>query len=175
MPGDVKRYLVSWEEAGQLCLLASIMGRSREIFTPKLDPETDQHLFTSVAKQLVQRIGYKFDQCDSEEEARKKSATMHETKAYPCHVFATDTTGEKQEEIFSSDDEDTDDGRFKGIRVVKSNQKYATLDEVRAVIQELNKVFEKPDCTKEQVISALSKHLPTFLHREKNKNLDQRM
>ena len=45
MPGDVKRYLVSWEESGQLCLLASITGQSREIFTPKLDPETDQHLF----------------------------------------------------------------------------------------------------------------------------------
>lgn len=175
MPGDVKRYFVSWEEAGQLCLLASIMGQSREIFTPKLDPSTDQHLFTSVAKQLLERVGYEFDQCDSEEAAKQKIAKAAETKAYPCHVFMSDTTGEKSEEIFSSDDEQTNDARFQGIRVVKSNQRYTTLDEVRVVIQALNQVFAKEDCTKEQVITALSQHLPSFLHQEKNKNLDQRM
>ena len=175
MPGDVKRYLVSWEESGQLCLLASITGQSREIFTPKLDPETDQHLFTSVARQLLDRIGFEFDPCPSEEEAKSKVATMYETKKYPCHVFEIDTTGEKAEEIFSAADEETDDSRFSGIRVVKSNQQYATLDEVRAVIGELDKLFQNNTCTKEEVIGALSKHLPTFQHREKNKYLDSRM
>ena len=143
MPGDVKRYFVSWEEAGQLCLLASIVGRSREIFTPKLDPETDQHLFTSVAKQLLARVGFEFDPCDSEAEARQKIRAVEQTKAYPCHVFESDTTGEKAEEVFSSADEQIDDERYDGIRVVKSNQQYATLDEVRAVIQELNRIFER--------------------------------
>lgn len=175
MPGDVKRYFVSWEEAGQLCLLASIMGRSREIFTPKLDPETDQHLFMTVAEHLLKRVGCKFDRCETEQEAREKICSVEQTNAYPCLVFASDTTGEKVEEIFSSADEEIDDERFEGVRVVKSNQRYATLDEVRTVIRELDRVFAREDCTKEQVIDALTQHLPTFRHLEKNKYLDQRM
>ena len=175
MPGDVRRYFVSWEEAGQLCMLASITGKSCEVFTPKLDPVTDQHLFTDVAKKLLNRIGYEFDQCDSEQEARDKVASMHETKKYPCHVFATDTTGEKAEEIFSSAEETVDDERFESVRVVRSNRRYATLEDVREVVQELDELFYTEACTKEKVIEVLSKHLPTFQHREKNKNLDSRM
>lgn len=175
MPGDVRRYFVSWEEAGQLCLLASIAGNSREVFTPKLDPATDQHLFTDVAKKLLNRIGFEFDPCDTEQEARDKVALAAETRKYPCHVFATDTTGEKAEEVFSSDEETVDDARFEGIRVVRSNRRYATLDDVREVVRELDDLYHSDSCTKEDVIAVLSKHLPTFSHREKNKNLDSRM
>ena len=167
--------IVSWEESGQLCLLASIMGQSREIFTPKLDAEKDQHLFTAVAKKLVERIGYELEPCDTEEEARQKMADVESTGRYPGLVFTSDTTGEKAEEVFSSDDEEFDDEKFKGVRVVKSNLQYATLDEVRSVIADFSKLFEKEDVTKEQVIAALTRHLPTFSHLEKNKYLDQRM
>lgn len=175
MPGDVKRYLVSSEESGQLCLLACITGQSREVFTPKLDPETDQHFFTSVATQLLERVGYEFERCDSEDEARQKMASLGESKRYPCHVFQTDTTGEKTEEIFSSAEEDVDDKRYQGIRVVKSNQRFATLDEVRDAVRELDQLFANSSCTKEQVIDCLEKHLPTFRHQERHKNLDSRM
>jgi FlaA1/EpsC-like NDP-sugar epimerase len=175
MPGDVRRYFVSWEEAGQLCLLACIAGKSREIFTPKLDPERDQFLFTEIAQQLLERVGSNFVQCNSEEEARGKASTMDPSVEYPCHVFLSDTTGEKSEEIFTSDDETTDDMRFDGIRVVKSNRQYPSLDTVRKAIRELNHLFESDTCTKEQVIDVLSEHLPTFRHLERNKYLDQRM
>lgn len=175
MPGDVRRYLVSWEEAGQLCLLASITGNSREVFTPKLDPATDQHLFTDVAKQLLDRVGYQFDECSSEQEARDKVATMHETRKYPCHVFPTDTTGEKAEEEFSAADETVNDDRYEGIRVVMSNRQYATLEEVRSVIREFDGLCHKTNCTKADVVAVLAKYLPTFQHQEKHKNLDSRM
>ena len=72
-------------------------------------------------------------------------------------------------------DEVLDDDRFTGIRVVKSNRDYPTLDEIRKVIGKLNTAFERDDCTKEEVIRVLSDHLPTFCHAEKNKYLDQRM
>ena len=175
MPADVKRYFVSWEEAGQLCLLASVLGHSQEIFTPKLDPSADQYSFTEVAKLLLQKLDLQFDPCSSEEEARKKIQEVDEGGPYPCHVFQTDTTGEKEEEVFSAADEDFDDERFEGIRVVKSNRQYATLDEVRAVIAELNQVLDQEACTKEQVIQTLTRHLPTFVHQERHKYLDQRM
>lgn len=175
MPGDVRRYFVSWEESGQLCLLASILGQSREIFTPKLNPSSDQYLFTEVAQRLLQRIGLEFEPCSSEEEAREKSKSIGSNSKYPCHVFASDTTGEKAEEVFSSSDETCDATRFQGIQVVKSNRRYASLEEVREVIAELDLIFDEDRATKEQVVETLSRHLPTFAHLEKHKYLDQRM
>lgn len=35
-PSDVKRYFVSPEESGQICMLACILGNSGEVFFPKL-------------------------------------------------------------------------------------------------------------------------------------------
>ena len=175
MPGDIRRYFVSKEESGQLCLLACIMGRSGEIFTPKLDPERDQYLFTQVAELVLSRIGFEFDRCSSEEEAKAKVATMQETRKYPCHVFVSDTTGEKAEEVFNAGDELVDEDRFEGISVVRSARAYPTLEEVRNAIQQLNRVFAREDCTKEEVIDVLSEQLPTFQHQEKHKYLDQRM
>lgn len=175
MPSDIRRYFVSWEESGQLCLLASIMGETREIFTPKLDAERDQYYFTDVARQLLAKVGFEFDQCDSEEEARQKTATMYDTGKYPCYAFPSDTTGEKTEEVFSIAEEEVDDDRFSGISVVRSMQEYASLGEVRGAINELNELFGQEDYTKEKVIDVLSKHLPTFRHQERHKYLDSRM
>jgi FlaA1/EpsC-like NDP-sugar epimerase len=175
MPGDIRRYFVSSEESGQLCLLACIAGNTGEIFTPKLSPAKDLFLFTDVAKQLIEKIGFEFDQCDSEEEAKRKAVSMHETRRYPCYVFDSDTTGEKAEEIFFSADEIRDEERFQGITVVKPCRAYPTLDEIRAVIRELNAVFNSDECTKERVIGVLADHLPTFQHLEKHKYLDERM
>src|SRR5574344_2183062 len=36
-PSDVKRYFVSPEESGQICMLACILGNGGEVFFPKLD------------------------------------------------------------------------------------------------------------------------------------------
>ena len=39
-PLDVKRYFVSPIESGELCMLASLLGESGDIFFPKLSEET---------------------------------------------------------------------------------------------------------------------------------------
>ena len=46
-PNDVKRYFVSLEESGQICMLACILGNSGEIFFPKLD-EKQMLTFSSI-------------------------------------------------------------------------------------------------------------------------------
>ena len=38
-PSDVKRYFVSPDESGQICMLACLLGNNREIFFPKLGEE----------------------------------------------------------------------------------------------------------------------------------------
>ena len=44
-PSNIKRYFVSPEESGQLCMLACMLGESGSIFFPKLDPEKDMQTF----------------------------------------------------------------------------------------------------------------------------------
>ena len=56
-PNDVKRYFVSPEESGQICMLACLLGHNREIFFPKLGEE-QMMTFSSIADKLLQTLGY---------------------------------------------------------------------------------------------------------------------
>ena len=56
-PNDVKRYFVSPEESGQICMLACILGQNREIFFPKLGEE-QMMTFSSIADNFLQSLGY---------------------------------------------------------------------------------------------------------------------
>lgn len=56
-PNDVKRYFVSPEESGQICMLACILGKNGEIFFPKLG-EKQMLTFSSVCDEYIRAIGY---------------------------------------------------------------------------------------------------------------------
>ena len=57
-PMDVKRYFVSPQESGQICLLACILGKGGEIFFPKISQ--DQMMsFNEICDSLLKRIGKK--------------------------------------------------------------------------------------------------------------------
>ena len=51
-PNDVKRYFVSPEESGQICMLACILGQNREIFFPKLGEE-QMLTFSSICDKCI--------------------------------------------------------------------------------------------------------------------------
>ncbi len=67
-PKDVRRYFVSLEESGQICMLACMLGKSREIFFPKLE-EKQMMSFDRIAIELLKGQGYTVLECGSEEEA----------------------------------------------------------------------------------------------------------
>ncbi|MBR3551333.1 MAG: polysaccharide biosynthesis protein, partial [Bacteroidales bacterium] len=99
-PNDVKRYFVSPEESGQICMLACMLGRSGEIFFPKLGEE-QMMTFSSICDKFLTQQGYKIKYCSSEEEARKFAAEMPvNSDTYPVYYFGSDTTGEKGFEEF---------------------------------------------------------------------------
>ena len=51
-PTDTKRYFVSPEESGQICMLACMLGKNREIFFPKLE-QAQMMTFDRIAVDLL--------------------------------------------------------------------------------------------------------------------------
>lgn len=173
-PNDVKRYFVSPEESGQICMLACLLGRNREIFFPKLSEE-QMMTFSSIADMFLQALGYEVKYCLSEEEARKFAAEMPaDSKEYPVYYFKSDTTGEKGYEEFYVPGEHLDMERFKALGVIDSVIPRPK-DELDSFLLDLNTILQKETTTKEEIVSVLKAYLPNFNHEEKGKNLDQKM
>lgn len=178
-PNDVKRYFVSPEESGQICMLACILGKGGEVFFPKLG-EDQMLTFSSICDEFVKAEGFEKDECSSDEEAKLKAATLNldplnlEPVKYPTVYFTSDTTGEKAYEEFYVPGERINMDRFKALGVVEETTR-RPMPEVNAFFEKLENLFAKDDFTKAQVVEAIKEFIPNFEHEEKGKNLDQKM
>ena len=74
-PSDVKRYFVSPEESGQICMLACILGKPGEVFFPKLG-EDQMLTFSSICDKFVTANGLEKKECTSDAEAKKEAAAL---------------------------------------------------------------------------------------------------
>lgn len=75
-PSDVKRYFVSPEESGQICMLACILGRGGEVFFPKLG-EDQMLTFSEICDGFVKANGFEKAPCASDKEAILKASTLN--------------------------------------------------------------------------------------------------
>lgn len=173
-PNDVKRYFVSPIESGQLCMLACLLGETKDIFFPKLE-ENQMMTFSSIAEKFLKELDMKPDYCDSDEEARKKAAKWKNgMEYYPVYFFKTDTSGEKSFEEFYTQTDIVDKNRFKGLGVIK-NTEVPSKKTIDIILKEFTDMFENESINKALIVSLLSKHLSDFNHIETGKSLDQRM
>ncbi|MEE3484958.1 MAG: polysaccharide biosynthesis protein [Bacteroidales bacterium] len=173
-PSDVKRYFVSPEESGQICMLACILGNGGEVFFPKLGEE-QMLTFSSICDSFVKAEGLKKVECGSDEEAKKFADQMtYESDSYPVVYFKSDTTGEKAYEEFYVPGEKIDWQRFKSLGVVKETSR-REMSEINTFFRELETIFAEANFTKNQVVEAIKRFIPNFEHEEKGKNLDQKM
>ena len=173
-PSDVKRYFVTPEESGQICMLACILGKSGEVFFPKLG-EDQMLTFSSICDSFIKSEGFTKKECSSDEEAKRYSAEMdYDNDIYPVVYFKSDTTGEKAYEEFYVPGEKINMERFKALGVVEETTR-RSLSEVNAFFEKLEGIFHKDDFTKVQVVEAIKEFIPNFEHEEKGKNLDQKM
>lgn len=173
-PCDVKRYFVSPEESGQICMLACMLGKNREIFFPKLGEE-QMLTFSSIADKFLSMLGYEIKYCESEDEARKFAAEMPaDSKTYPVYYFKSDTTGEKGYEEFFVPGEHLDMERFRSLGIIDTiiPRPKKELDDFLA---DLTETLKTPRVTKAQIVAMMQQYLPNFKHEEKGKNLDQKM
>lgn len=173
-PSDVKRYFVSPEESGQICMLACMLGKNREIFFPRLEEE-QMMTFDKIATAFLQENGFEVLECSSDEEAIEKSEELKNGGMnYPVHYSGSNTSGEKAYEEFYTDAESVDLNRLKALGIV-TGKEIPDKERVKVLFDELNNVFEKEETTKEEVIAILKAYLPNFEHIETGKSLDSKM
>ena len=179
-PNDVKRYFVSPEESGQICLLACVLGKSGEIFFPKLGEEQMMR-FSDICDEFVREQGLKKHLCSSDEEAKNLAASFSSLASfpslnddYPVVYTGSNTTGEKAYEEFFIEGEDLNMNRFQSLGVIEKTTRRSMKD-VMALFEEFESIFAEPNFTKAEVVKAIERFLPNFEHDEKGKNLDSKM
>jgi FlaA1/EpsC-like NDP-sugar epimerase len=177
-PLGIRRFFVSPQESGEICLMASIMGESGDIFYPQLDEEKDMIPFDRIAIDLLHTLGYEPDICKSEEEAKEKAVLISQGKGdagkYPIFFFGSDTSGEKSFEEFFTEEEQLDEETFIKLGVVK-NSKKRNIAEIDEIFHQLATLFESGNITKKEIVDILKVYLPNFEHIETGKGLDSKM
>ena len=170
-PSDIKRFFVTPEQSGQICLLATFLGHSGNIFFPKLDFHKDQIYFKDIALDFLKENGFEPVLVRSEEEAKSYDIEGNPNK-YPIYFFKTDTSGEKTYEEFYTEEEDYDIKMYDSLGFIKTSQESISFDEVK---KDFDQVFENPKSTKADIVSVIKKYVPDFEHIETGKHLDQKM
>ncbi|AVF58844.1 UDP-N-acetylglucosamine 4,6-dehydratase [Vibrio diabolicus] len=173
-PNDIKRYFVTPQESGELCLMSCIFGENRDIFFPKLSEALHLISFADIAVKYLEQLGYEPYLCSSEDEARELAKTLPEQGKWPCLFTESDTTGEKDFEEFFTDKEVLDMERFENLGIIKNEplfeQALLTLFE-----QSIAEMKDKREWSKEQIVELFFTMIPDFGHKETGKYLDSKM
>lgn len=173
-PSDVRRYFVSPEESGQICLLSCMLGENRAIFFPKL-AEAQMMTFDAIGTALLKAYGYEVLECTSDEEAIDRAEELkHGSTLYPVHYAVSDTSGEKAFEEFVTEEETADMDRFQSLGVI-TGKAVPDKERVETLFHELTAAFAGPHPTKDGIIAIMAAYLPNFEHIETGKGLDSKM
>ena len=173
-PNDVRRYFVTPQESGELCLSSCLLGANRDIFFPKLSEQLDLTRFSDIAVRYLHALGFEPHECASEEEARERASELIARKYWPVYFFASDTTGEKDFEEFYTGIETLDLERFQAIGVIKNDPTFDA-DKLEFFLATLRRLRAQPTWDRPELVALFNDMIPEFQHKETGKYLDSRM
>ena len=173
-PSDIKRYLVTPQESGELCLMSCIFGENRDIFFPKLSEALHLISFSDIAIKYLKDKGFEPYPCDTEDEARELIKTLPEQGKWPCLFTKSDTTGEKDFEEFYTDKEILNMDRFENLGVIKNEPEYDEnkLNNFENTIVQLKSSM---NWDKKSIVNEFFKMIPKFGYHDNGKYLDGKM
>lgn len=173
-PNDIKRYFVTPQESGELCLMSCIFGKNRDIFFPKLSEDLHLITFADIAVKYLAQMGYEPYLCSSENEARELIKTLPQEKKWPCLFTSSDTTGEKDFEEFFTEKETLDMQRFENLGIIKNELSIDEnlLNHFESKIQEMKSNLK---WNKEEIVELFHTMISDFGHKETGKYLDAKM
>lgn len=174
-PYGIRRFFMSHEEAGEICVLSCALARNREVFFPKMLTGADEKTFTEIALSLLEAMGYEGVVFSDEEEAKRKFDELSSRRKWPCFFFQSDTSGEKEAEVFYGAADPLDLTRFASVGVVQQALLGMEADEMEEFLRFATAAREQREVTIADYLAALCRVVPGFAHVEKGKNLDQRM
>jgi len=170
-PSDIKRFFVTPEQSGQICMLATFLGETGNIFFPKLDFHNDQIYFKEIALNFLKNKGFEPELVQSEKEAKEFDFDVNPT-SYPIYFFKTDTSGEKTYEEFYTEEENYDINKYDSLGFINSTEVKISFQDVKA---DFETVFNNSNSQKSDIVTIIKKYVPDFMHIETGKHLDQKM
>ncbi|MDB9989826.1 UDP-N-acetylglucosamine 4,6-dehydratase [Flavobacteriales bacterium] len=173
-PNDIRRYFVTPEESGQLCLLSCVFGENRDIFFPKLSEHLQLITFSDIAEKYLKDRNLIPYYCYSEDEAREAIKKLDLVTYWPCLFSKSDTTGEKDFEEFFTAFETLNLNRFNGLGIIKNELEYEN-DKLDYFTKTIDQLRDKKSWEKNQLVSLFYEMIPDFGHMEKGKYLDSKM
>jgi len=173
-PNDIKRYFVTPQESGELCLMSCIYGENRDIFFPKLSESLNLVSFADIAVKYLEQLGFEPHLCKDENEARELAKILPQESKWPCFFTKSDTTGEKDFEEFFTDKETLDMQRFENIGIIKNTLDF-NADKLESFEKSIKNYLDNLSWTKEDIVREFFKLLPDFEHKETGKYLDEKM
>lgn len=173
-PKDVKRYFVTPEESGLLCLLSTLFGKAGEVFFPKLSDELHLITFAEVAKNFLEQRGLQVREYETEDEARKSFENGIGENEWPCLFTVSDTTGEKGFEEFFTESENVDFERFPSLGIIVNTEQRSE-DELSNFLDKIESLQKEGIWTKKEIVNEFMNLLPGFSHLETGKYLDDKM
>jgi FlaA1/EpsC-like NDP-sugar epimerase len=174
-PDDVKRYFVTQQESGELCMMSAVFGENLDIFFPHQEGELELTKFSDIALRFLEGHGYEPVRCGTEDEARGRAEELIARRKWPVYFFSSDTTGEKAYEEFFMGHETLDLARFQSLGVIKNQPEFdaAALDAFEAGIAAIRR--SPGPWSKSEIVEWYLTLLPELSHEEKGKYLDSRM
>lgn len=173
-PNDVRRYFVTPQESGELCMMSCLLGDNRDIFFPKLSEALNLTKFSDIAVKYLQALDYEPFECASEDEARDRAPELIAARKWPVYFFASDTTGEKDFEEFFTANETLDMARFDNLGVIKSEAHFDS-DKLDYFLTEITRIRAGGLWDKPEIVALFHEMIPDFAHKETGKYLDSRM
>lgn len=170
-PEDIKRFFVTPEQSGQICLLATFLGETGNIFFPKLDFHKDQIYFKEIALDFLKVNGFEPELVFSEQEAKEFDFDSNPSK-YPIYFFKTDTSGEKTYEEFFTEEEDYEIKKYDSLGFINTPDVKISFEDVES---DFETVFNNSNSQKSDIVTIIKKYVPDFMHIETGKHLDQKM
>ncbi len=173
-PNDIKRYFVTPQESGELCLMSCVFGENRDIYFPKLSENLHLITFANIAVKYLNDLGFEPYLCETEDEARELAKTLPSEGKWPCLFTASDTTGEKDFEEFFTDAETLDMDRFENLGVIKNEALYNE-DKLNHFETTIKTLKQNLSWTKDDIVKEFFTMIPDFWHKETGKYLDGKM
>ena len=170
-PKDIKRFFVTPEQSGQICLLATFLGHTGNVFFPKLDFHKDQIYFKEIALDFLKENGFEPELVQSEKEAKDFDFEKYPNK-YPIYFFKTDTSGEKTYEEFYTEEEDYEINTYDSLGFINTPKIKISFEDVET---DFESVFSDANSQKSDIVRVIKKYVPDFKHIETGKHLDQKM
>ena len=170
-PSDIKRFFVTPEQSGQICLLATFLGDTGNIFFPKLDFHKDQIYFKEIALDFLKENGFEPELVNQKK--KLKNLILISILQSIQFIFLKQILQEKKHMKSSLLKKKI------MILIIMILLGFINTPDIKISFEDVESdfetVFNNPNSQKSDIVTIIKKYVPDFMHIETGKHLDQKM